>query len=763
METADERKDKVALLEEKQAPEEGKDSSQQSCKVTVKEEVAGEETEEEDDSQQEDGMVLSEYELLRLERIKRNRARLLQLGLLDGNNLVGKPVIHTPKKRKRREILEPVRHQPKRQTTTRQKESEASLDHIDWNKSSKSEAKRTGLSRCGNCEGCLMEEDCNTCIHCAERLRIGGRRRCIFKQCRVQHHASSHNEEKQRHPTTRTTRQQQQAKENDTVAKLKCHETSSTPSACDVCRQSSQYLISCTNCNRGYHSNCHVPKIKNLPFGGDEWLCMDCHPKSAKYQLQHLGEDFVLGKGSLWATLPSSSSAAASSSPVPNRLVKCKVLPPSPLCAVCQMICLSAPATASFLPSNQKPIQCKACDEYYHLECHGGLKERPRGRGLAYWKCSNCVKANRELLPHHRQQLPKRVKKKAKKQPSLLSRLKLFDGEHDDDCFICCSGGDLVCCDFCEKVFHMACHIPALPALPTGIWKCCECYAAERHNQKMTRCGDCPACMSEDCGQCKACKDNTIKFGGRRQGTTRQECKKKPKCPHLSYAETYVPGKIPGEVFTQEEIDEMKNSEKGRGKRKSETTTNEIRYFDPDEPTDDDEVGPIIVKLSIPKLTDPESTKIRKVINSARRVPMDSKVQDKACAQIRKLATSSSSCDKIVLAGGVEMISNAMTHHPDKAVLQAEAFAAIAQLAWINPQVAIKLAHVGVVQKIIHSMEEFPTNAKVQEMGCGAFRALSYEGSNIVVINNAYGITATLNSIKRNPRKLAVQKEAAGK
>jgi len=142
---------------------------------------------------------------------------------------------------------------------------------------------------------------------------------------------------------------------------------------------------------------------------------------------------------------------------------------------------------------------------------------------------------------------------------------------------------------------------------------------------------------------------------------------------------------------------------------------------------------------------------------------MDSKVQDKACELLRKLATSSENVDKIILAGGVEMIASAMSKHVDKSVLQAEACATIAAMAWLDASVAVKIAHMGVVQRIIQCMEDFPVNAKVQQMGCGAFRALSYEGSDIVFINNVYGIAAVLNSIKRNPRKLSVHKEACCK
>ena len=53
----------------------------------------------------------------------------------------------------------------------------------------------------------------------------------------------------------------------------------------------------------------------------------------------------------------------------------------------------------------------------------------------------------------------------------------IFQGEHDDECFICYDGGELVCCDICPKAFHLQCHIPSLTTVPEGDWTCCECKA----------------------------------------------------------------------------------------------------------------------------------------------------------------------------------------------------------------------------------------------------------------------------------------------
>ena len=38
--------------------------------------------------------------------------------------------------------------------------------------------------------------------------------------------------------------------------------------------------------------------------------------------------------------------------------------------------------------------------------------------------------------------------------------------ESEDFCAVCLNGGDLLCCDRCPKVYHLACHIPPLTSFP---------------------------------------------------------------------------------------------------------------------------------------------------------------------------------------------------------------------------------------------------------------------------------------------------------
>ncbi|XP_072448429.1 tripartite motif-containing protein 66 isoform X1 [Chiloscyllium punctatum] len=46
---------------------------------------------------------------------------------------------------------------------------------------------------------------------------------------------------------------------------------------------------------------------------------------------------------------------------------------------------------------------------------------------------------------------------------------------NEDYCAVCLNGGELLCCDRCPKVFHLACHVPSLLSFPMGEWLCTMC------------------------------------------------------------------------------------------------------------------------------------------------------------------------------------------------------------------------------------------------------------------------------------------------
>uniref|UniRef100_A0A8D0CET2 Tripartite motif containing 66 n=1 Tax=Salvator merianae TaxID=96440 RepID=A0A8D0CET2_SALMN len=52
--------------------------------------------------------------------------------------------------------------------------------------------------------------------------------------------------------------------------------------------------------------------------------------------------------------------------------------------------------------------------------------------------------------------------------------------ENEDFCAVCLNGGELLCCDYCPKVFHLSCHVPALLSFPVGEWVCTLCRSVEK-------------------------------------------------------------------------------------------------------------------------------------------------------------------------------------------------------------------------------------------------------------------------------------------
>ena len=512
-------------------------------------------------------------------------------------------------------------------------------------------------------------------------------------------------------------------------------------------------------------------------------------------------------------------------------------------------------------------ICCDGCDRGYHSNCHNPkIKEIPVGD----WFCRDCKRKKQ-------QKQPQRPKSSSGPKREVVVNRNLFQGEHDDDCYMCYLGGDLLCCDFCEKAFHLACHIPPLPFIPEGIWKCCECSAVER--KKMSRCGECEACTRVDCGKCKHCLDKP-KFGGFYR--LKQVCIKKA-CPYPRFAppasSILVAGAIP--MKRSAEPKPLPSTGKKRGRpRKSVDRDNlaihgsaikkkrgrprklveggnlpingtaiEKKRGRPKKSVDGDNLsingslikkkrgrprklvegdnlpinGSVIKKkrgrprksvdgdnLPINGSTikkkrgrprksvengerheskrvkieaadediivesvvfrfkissfkkafkDPESIKIRKVIKTALRDPSDSKAVDKACEQLRKCLKSSESVKTAILFGGVEMICDAMRDHLEKSILQAEACCTLAEMLWLFPGISTKLAYMGAVNLIVKSIHNCPNNFKVQQMGCGALGALSYDTNNIQHIMDAGGLWAVITAMERFPKKHAVQKE----
>lgn len=77
--------------------------------------------------------------------------------------------------------------------------------------------------------------------------------------------------------------------------------------------------------------------------------------------------------------------------------------------------------------------------------------------------CTDARKAAFSKYPHGREIM------------NLLKEMKLWSGGNNDLCDICCSGGHILMCEFCNLVFHTACFYPPILEIPDGHWACPEC------------------------------------------------------------------------------------------------------------------------------------------------------------------------------------------------------------------------------------------------------------------------------------------------
>lgn len=100
----------------------------------------------------------------------------------------------------------------------------------------------------------------------------------------------------------------------------------------------------------------------------------------------------------------------------------------------------------------------------------------------------------RTAAPVKRYAPPRFIPQSAKKRRVL---------RHDDECFLCNDGGELVTCDVCPHVYHLDCV--GLKAMPKGVWRCPwhSCNECEKSSSKaegvLFHCMTCPLTYCFEC------------------------------------------------------------------------------------------------------------------------------------------------------------------------------------------------------------------------------------------------------------------------
>jgi hypothetical protein len=84
-------------------------------------------------------------------------------------------------------------------------------------------------------------------------------------------------------------------------------------------------------------------------------------------------------------------------------------------------------------------------------------------------------------------------KKKKKKHEK-----KAFNKMHDDECFTCGEGGDLIMCDRkgCPKSYHLECL--KLPQIPKGKWECPRHFCDSCGKAATAMCSFCPNSLCKE-------------------------------------------------------------------------------------------------------------------------------------------------------------------------------------------------------------------------------------------------------------------------
>jgi len=161
---------------------------------------------------------------------------------------------------------------------------------------------------------------------------------------------------------------------------------------------------------------------------------------------------------------------------------------------------------------------------------------------------------------------------------------------------------------------------------------------------------------------------------------------------------------------------------------------------------------------TIPK--DATTQQIQKLVSRALSDSDHARLQDYSCEALRKHLTTEESTTKVVQLGGIRMLSNSMQHHPDRPIIQAEAMCTLAEVAWRCPQIGMETIRGGCLELAMVAMERHAVHSKVQQMGCGFFRALSYDAKCCTKLKSK-AVSAVVDSIRRNPRKVKVHMEGS--
>ncbi len=108
-------------------------------------------------------------------------------------------------------------------------------------------------------------------------------------------------------------------------------------------------------------------------------------------------------------------------------------------------------------------LLCDSCEYEYHTYClNPPLKAVPAGD----WFCPAC----QEKSPNENDDGAIIFPLLAVYLPSLFAV-----------CTVCHARGELLCCDYCSRAYHLKCCDPPLRSIPRGKWPCEHCATNLKH------------------------------------------------------------------------------------------------------------------------------------------------------------------------------------------------------------------------------------------------------------------------------------------
>lgn len=90
-------------------------------------------------------------------------------------------------------------------------------------------------------------------------------------------------------------------------------------------------------------------------------------------------------------------------------------------------------------------------------------------RRFYLWKTSAAYARWRERIKARRSKESARLRAWGDSEDSETSDF------HNEYCELCFTGGQLLCCDGCERAYHFSCVTPPINEIPNGDWFCSHC------------------------------------------------------------------------------------------------------------------------------------------------------------------------------------------------------------------------------------------------------------------------------------------------